>query len=338
MSGVQRGNMRYATADERHIDLSVLAPPTTTQQPLQHLSRTLAVYYDMPPSPSKKNRNTPFFHPYAKPAGRADARRETSNKESNPPQSRDALVRRLNSVMCRYSTIHGELKRQQTTHQLPRDVRLRALQDQLCTVLNKLTNAKEDEKRKQEDIEELNELHKKTINEMRTAEERTRESAYGGNGSEPGAGSARPHGFDHRFDQSFSSHLDDEQSRPGTVSESAAEKMFSEYQSRWKAIKERKGKQIRLADLPWPILEHHEGSPAEITEDQVKAFFLHPEHPRREHFRNLITDELRRWHPDRFARLAESMLPPAHRSVAMDACKCITRCLLNLLAEAKIDG
>ncbi|KAI1791341.1 hypothetical protein LXA43DRAFT_889482 [Ganoderma leucocontextum] len=99
------------------------------------------------------------------------------------------------------------------------------------------------------------------------------------------------------------------------------------YQARWGELLSSEGT-LGFRDVPWPMFSQPKSleglSPAKVT-----MFVLSPLHPgetRREKIRNA----LRRWHPDRFGRLA-GRIDEAEKEAIEEGAGIVARCLNDLL-------
>lgn len=99
------------------------------------------------------------------------------------------------------------------------------------------------------------------------------------------------------------------------------------YQARWGELLSSEGT-LGFRDIPWPTFSQPKALEG-LSPAKVAMFVLSPLHPgetRREKIRNA----LRRWHPDRFARLA-GRIEEAEKEAIEEGVGIVARCLNDLL-------
>ena len=99
------------------------------------------------------------------------------------------------------------------------------------------------------------------------------------------------------------------------------------YQARWGELLSSEGT-LGFRDIPWPTFSQPKALEG-LSSAKVAMFVLSPLHPgetRREKIRNA----LRRWHPDRFARLAGG-IEEAEKEAIEEGVGIVARCLNDLL-------
>lgn len=99
------------------------------------------------------------------------------------------------------------------------------------------------------------------------------------------------------------------------------------YEARWAELLSSE-ETLGFRDIPWPMFSQPK-SLEEITPSKVAMFVLSPLHPG-ESRRDKIRNALKRWHPDRFGRLA-ARVEEAERETVEEGVGIVARCLNDLL-------
>ncbi|KAJ3524331.1 hypothetical protein NM688_g8582 [Phlebia brevispora] len=253
------------------------------------------------PTHHKHGSSTGRYAPYSPPSPKKTSRRRPSKRDESL-----YLRQELQDILDRC-----EGGQQPFLAEMSPSDTLKSLETELTSVLSQL-----EEEAQQRKIDALNHLHKQSIDAAGRDRSEGKQEEDSGHYKREGSGVGP-------------SRAKGEEQCP----RSQAEEIFWEYDARWKDIMQsQETGSLSFAELPWPALSPPQ---SELKEDDIKAFYSHPEFPGRQDLRRVGKAELLRWHPDKFNVNVLHMIQERDRNKVLRAATLVSQYLASLLKKSR---